>query len=176
MPNYKQLLETAAAYMPNTLLGWLAAIGGTAIATIGLPSIYDLYQRYKRYILPADRSADFLLGGGIHGMQDNADGNIDQYLDTFRQINDLRNQRQDDTRANLTLIGLLFSKLKREGHSDIDAIIRKNITTIAQNRDEVTDEELELALQNAIMGGTRTRDSLTSWARSIGGPIYKWLG
>ena len=176
MPNYKQLLEIATAYLPTSLWGWIATIGGTAAATIIPSTIYDFYQRYKRYVLLADNSAAFLTGGGIHGMDNNAGNNIEQHLDTFRQINGLRNQRQDDARAHLSPFGLFYSQFLREGHSDIDELIAKNIATIAAGRDSITDEEFELALQNAIMGATRTRGSLTYFARKIGGPIYRLLG
>ncbi|MBK1897339.1 hypothetical protein [Chryseobacterium paridis] len=176
MPNYRQLLETASSYLPTSWLGWAATIGTTLFATVGVPIIHDLYQRYKSYVLPADRSASFLREGGIHGLTNNSDINIEQHFDTFRQINDLRNQRQDTVRANLSPLGRLLSRYLREGHSDIDALIARNLAIIAPGRDHVTSEEFELALQQAIMGGTRTRGSLTYFARKIGEPIYNLIG
>ena len=170
MPNYTQLLETAAASFTVTNVS--AALG----TIIGGAFIHDLYQRYKNYIRPAEATADFLNAGGISGMSENPDLNIDQHLETLRQINELRNQRQDATRANLSPLGWFFSRYLREGHSDIDEIIAKNIRSIVSGRDAVTDEEFEFALQQAIMGATRTRGSLTRLARFIGSPIYRLIG
>ncbi|WP_313092015.1 hypothetical protein [Chryseobacterium flavum] len=170
MPNYKQLLETAANSL--TLTSISAALG----IIIGGAFIHDLYQRYKNYIRPADDTADFLVNAGIFGSTNNAALNVEQHLDTFRQVNALRNQRQDDTRANLSFLGRIFSRYLREGHSDIDAIIARNINSIASVPGYATDEEIELALQRAIMGGTRTRGWLTRVARLVGDPIYRLIG
>lgn len=169
MPNYAQILESAS--LPS-VGNWLTAIG----VTLGGTFVYDLYQRYRHYIGPADATADFLTHGGIYGLTDNANLNIDQHLDTFRQINDLRNQRQDTTRASLSPLGKLLSGYLREGHSDIDELIVRNIRSIAPGRDFLSDEELEFALQKAIMGGTRTRGWLTYVARLVGTSIDRIRG
>jgi hypothetical protein len=168
MPNYKQLLETA--YASLSLTNVLTALG----ITIGGTFVYDLYQRYKNYIQPADATADFLLRGGIFVPGNNAAQNVDDLLDTFRQVNDIRNQRQDTTRASLSFLGRFLSRYLREGHSDIDEIIARNIQNIAPGAIAVSDQQLEIALQRAILGGTRTRGWLTSLARLTGGTI-DWI-
>jgi hypothetical protein len=173
MPNYRQLLETAGASL--TLTNVLAALGITALFGSGL-FIHDLYQRYKNYVVKADQSADFLLTGGILSPGNNAAINIEDQLETLRQMTEIRNDRQDDTRAKLTFLGRFFSRFLREGHSNIDDIIARNINNIALVPGYATDEEIEIALQRAILGGTRTRGYLTTLARRIGGPIYRLLG
>ncbi|WP_449397430.1 hypothetical protein [Chryseobacterium wanjuense] len=102
MPNYRQLLETAGASL--TLTNVLAALGITALFGSGL-FIHDLYQRYKNYVIKADESADFLLTGGILSPGNNAAINIEDQLETLRQMNAIRNDRQDETRAKLTFWG-----------------------------------------------------------------------
>ncbi len=173
MPNYKQLLETAGASL--TLTNVLAALGITALFGSGL-FIHDLYQRYKNYVIKADESADFLLTGGILSPGDNAAINIEDKLETLRQMNAIRNDRQDETRAKLSFLGRFFSRFLREGHTNIDEIIARNINNIASVPGYATDEEIEIALEHAIMGGTRTRGSITWLARKIGDPIYRLLG
>ncbi|WP_449397429.1 hypothetical protein [Chryseobacterium wanjuense] len=66
-------------------------------------------------------------------------------------------------------MGRFFSRFLREGHSNIDDIIARNINNIALVPGYATDEEIEIALQRAILGGTRTRGYLTTLARRIGG-------
>ncbi|WP_027381235.1 hypothetical protein [Chryseobacterium daeguense] len=167
MPNYKQLLESAAASFTITnVSAALAAIMGGAF-------IHDLYQRYKNYIRPADATADFLRTSGVFELPNNAAQNVEQNLDILRQASALRNQRQDDTRSNLSFLGWILSRFLREGHSDIDEIIARNIRNIAPGREDVSDEVLAIALETAIMGATRTRGWLTSVARFIGSPIYR---
>ena len=146
----------------TALIGLLIVIGSI---------IHDLYQRYKRYIQPADRTAEHLLAGGIHGQTENAALNVEQALDTLEQAHGIRNERQDDTRESLTILGKKLSAFLREGHTDIDELIVRAIQREFPGRDDITEEEFEFALQKAIMGSTRTRGFITAAARTVGGAI-----
>ena len=154
---------------PVQMVGWLAAALLATGIVITTSVIHDLYQRYKRYIQPADRTAEHLRAGGVHGQTENAALNVEQGLDTFEQAHDLRSARQDDTRAHLSLIGSRLSSGLRAGHSDKDEILMRAIQSEFPGRDNISEEELEFAIQKAILGATRTRGSLTGAARAVGG-------
>ena len=150
---------------------------GTVLLGAGLTLtgavIHDLYQRYRRYIEPADRTAEHLSAGGIHGETENPALNVEQGLDTFNQAHAVRSDRQDDTRAHLSPLGSTLSRGLREGHSDKDEILMRAIRSEFPGRDDISEEEFEFAIQKAIMGSTRTRGNITGAARVVGGVADK---
>lgn len=154
---------------PIQRVGWLGtALIGAGITLTGAV-VHDLYQRYRRYIEPADRTAEHLRAGGIHGETEDAALNVEQGLDTFNQAHTVRSDRQDDTRAHLSPLGSTLSSGLRAGHSDKDEILMRAIRSEFPGRDDISEEELEFAIQKAIMGSTRTRGSITGAARTVGG-------
>ena len=173
----EQLLQGKFAGVQNgapvQMFGFLGAALLAAGITVTGAVVHDLYQRYRRYIKPADQTAEHLREGGIHGATENASANVEQALDTFHQAHELRNDRQDETRAHLSPLGSVLSSGLREGHSDPDEILMRAIQSEFPGRDDVSEEELEFAIQKAIMGSTRTRGGITSAARTVGGVTDK---
>ncbi|MDR0685891.1 MAG: DUF4157 domain-containing protein [Dysgonamonadaceae bacterium] len=157
-----------------TTLGGIT-LGGIALGGIAM-LIHDLYQRYKRYIMPAEETHAFLMAGGIHGFGEDAEENVRDHLDTLGQAVAVRNQRQDDTRRHLSPIGRAFSIFLRAGHVDIDDIIIRNITRQFPRRDRISEEEFESALQVAIQGATRTRGWLSTLSTLVGRPLHYLFG
>ncbi|MCL2576447.1 MAG: DUF4157 domain-containing protein [Defluviitaleaceae bacterium] len=156
-----------------------AAIGGPVGAGIGLlgglavTGVSDLYTRYKRYVQPLDTANDVLRGGGVAaGVVNGAAPDIDAQLDQFRLLHAQRGAFQDDARDNLSPIGYGISSLMRRGHPDPDELIMNNIRrVVGPGQGGATDDDMEIAIQQASLGATRTNEGLSSLARRVGRPI-----